>query len=155
MTRYSDHERRARRVIVAIAVLGTLAAIAMAGQLNKTDQQAMQDAAYTIDGDTLEIDGERIRLNGIDAPEMRNSPYGAEARVELAWVLTQGEVTFERIKQDRYGRTVAQAWVGLEDLSCHMLRTGHAVYVRKWDEGGRTRKTCPQDSTEEGRQDDE
>ncbi len=110
-------------------------------------------SARAIDGDTLDIAGERIRLNGIDAPEMPGhcrrgrvcapgDPY--EAKRELGYLVgwRSPQIVVTRLKTDRYGRTVAQVEANGVDVSCEMLRRGHAQYVAKWDEGGRTARAC-------------
>ncbi|MDL5055410.1 thermonuclease family protein [Oscillatoria laete-virens NRMC-F 0139] len=64
------------------------------------------------DGDTLRVgrDGEqlRIRLCGIDAPEL-SQPMGEQSRDYLRSLLpTEQEVIVLRVEEDRYGRTVAE-----------------------------------------------
>lgn len=95
-----------------------------------------------IDGDTLRCGRERIRLLGIDAPEMpghcRRGRQCVEgdpiaAKVALAAAIARGPATIERRGRDRYGRTLARVSVSGVDLSEHMVRTGHAIRVPRWE----------------------
>lgn len=90
---------------------------------------------YIIDGDTLTCDGQRIRLEGIDAPEMpghcragrsctSGDPHAAKSYLES---ISRGSVTCRPIKKDVYGRTVARCEAGGRDLSCAMIAADHAV----------------------------
>ena len=104
-----------------------------------------------IDGDTLRCGRERIRLIGIDAPELpghcrtgRQCVPGDAARskatLERAIV---GPVSIRRVGLDRYGRTLAAVTVGATDLSCAQLGAGSAVYVRRWDTQRIIAQACP------------
>lgn len=67
-----------------------------------------------LDGDTIDVlyngKTERIRLNGIDAPE-QGQDYGQRAK-QLALELAQGQrVNVETKEQDRYGRTVGDVFL--------------------------------------------
>lgn len=98
-----------------------------------------------VDGDTLRCGRERIRLIGIDAPEMPGhcrpgrlcavgDPFAS--RDSLANALF-APIVIERIGRDRYGRTLAFVSAGGEDLSCVQLRRGQARYRSDWDFDGR------------------
>ena len=72
--------------------------------------------ASVIDGDTIEIRGQRIRLFGIDAPESRQTctdPKGVSYRCgqraaqALDYRISDSPVTCEPKDRDRYGRIVA------------------------------------------------
>lgn len=111
-----------------------------------------------VDGDTLRCplpgragESERVRLIGIDAPEMpghcarhrRCAPGDpVAARAHLARLLRSGPIMITRTGRDHYGRTLALVRAGGIDLSCAQIRAGHAVYVAKWDEGRRVRRGC-------------
>jgi endonuclease YncB( thermonuclease family) len=72
---------------------------------------------YVIDGDTLDIDGERIRLRSeagpIDAPELRKAKCPLElfraqaARERLAAIMAPNDFSVDPRGRDRYGRNVA------------------------------------------------
>lgn len=108
-------------------------------------------ACRAVDGDTLRCGAERVRLIGIDAPELPGhcarhrrcapgDPFAA--RAHLARLLRSGPIMITRTGQDHYGRTLALVRAGGTDLSCAQLRGGFAVYVAKWDEGGLLRREC-------------
>lgn len=108
-------------------------------------------ACTATDGDTLRCGPERVRLIGIDAPEMpghcarhrRCAPGDpVAARAHLARLLRSGPIIITRTGRDHYGRTLALVRAGGTDLSCAQLRAGHAVYVAKWDEGRRVMRGC-------------
>lgn len=90
--------------------------------------------ARVIDGDTIDIAGERIRLDGIDAPEMDQtcSPdrrrVGDLARRRLAIIAHGRTVRCARRGVDRYGRTLAACRVGETDVAADLVRAGWA-----WD----------------------
>jgi endonuclease YncB( thermonuclease family) len=96
--------------------------------------------ASVIDGDTIEIHGQRIRLHGIDAPESGQScedaagrPYRCGQRAALALSDRIGRSTVECRQRDvdRYGRIVAVCFKAGEDLNAWMVRQGWALaYVR-------------------------
>ena len=106
-------------------------------------------ALYVHDGDTLTCQGgRRVRLAGIDAPEIgRCAPAGRHcvpgdpirARAALARAV-QGRTLRCEITGASYKRTVAWcAAPGEPPLSCQMLTTGNArLWRRYWPQG----KTC-------------
>lgn len=84
-----------------------------------------------IDGDTfVTATGERIRLYGIDAPEM-DQPYGPEAKAVLTDLL-DGPVTIDRVTKDRYGRTIATAKGRGREIASEMIAAGAAWMYRKY-----------------------
>ncbi len=93
--------------------------------------------ASVIDGDTIEIHGTRIRLNGVDAPESRQmcldasgQEYrcGQKAAFALADLLDQHRPTScIEVDRDRYGRSVAVCTAGDIDVAEWMVRNGHAL----------------------------
>lgn len=101
--------------------------------------------ASVIDGDTLEIHGQRIRLMGIDAPESNQlcrdedaSPYrcGATAANALHDFIAGRPVECVEVDRDRYGRGVAVCTVGGIDLSDWMVRNGLALDWPRYSKGG-------------------
>lgn len=112
---------------------------------------AIGTSCTAIDGDTLRCGPagaeriERVRLIGIDAPELpghcarwRKCVAGDAwaSKAALARLVEGQKVELRRLGQDRYGRTLAIATVGGINLSCAMVRAGQAIYVPKWDRSG-------------------
>lgn len=91
---------------------------------------------YVIDGDTIDCAQTRIRLTGIDAPEMpghcnrgrkctAGDPHAAKNHLVS---LVQGSVSCTSMARDKYGRTIARCTtIDNTDISCEMVRSGHAV----------------------------
>ena len=106
-------------------------------------------AVTVVDGDTLRIDGERIRLLGIDAPEIHGCrpgrvcvPGDGQASKRSLEAMMGRRINVQRVGQDRYGRTLAQVFVGGRNVACEQVRRGHAQYVAKWDNGGLLASEC-------------
>lgn len=100
-------------------------------------------AMEAFDGDTLLLQtGERLRLRGIDAPEMRHKDrpgqfHSRESR-EMLWSLVRGRDLFldrAELDTDRYGRLVGQARLGDgHDVSLLLVEAGAAfVYPHATD----------------------
>jgi endonuclease YncB( thermonuclease family) len=96
--------------------------------------------AQVTDGDSLRIGGERIRLFGIDAPELaqrcdpsgRNWACGKWAKDTLQQIVSQGVLRCEAVEKDRYGRTVARCLVGQRDVAALMVRAGAATAFTRY-----------------------
>jgi micrococcal nuclease len=92
------------------------------------------------DGDTLRCDGERVRLWGVDAPEVRNGqtpaePFAYDAR-DLLLALTRGRVGCRFVERDRYGRFVGRCWSQASpDLNAALIRSGFATEYRRYSRG--------------------
>lgn len=86
-----------------------------------------------VDGDTVDIagpDGEsRVRLYGIDAPEM-DQRYGREARGFIEAVVDSDDVLIDPMDLDPYGRVVAVLYVGGRNINREMVKTGAAWVYR-------------------------
>lgn len=103
---------------------------------------AAEPGVRVVDGDTLDLRGERIRLFGIDAPEARQTcdldgstwRCGQWSARVLADAVDAGRVTCTAVDVDRYQRTVAICDAGGVDLGDHMVRMGAAqAYARYSD----------------------
>jgi micrococcal nuclease len=86
------------------------------------------------DGDTITVlhdeNKEKIRLYGIDTPEMKQS-FGKEAKDYTASIVTGKNVEIEAVTTDRYGRTVGIVNVNGNSLSEEIMKSGYAwVYDR-------------------------
>lgn len=107
-------------------------------------------AIVVVDGDSLRCGAERLRLLGIDAPELHGCPSwrqcvegdGQAAKRSLAAGVRLGPFRFRRVGRDRYGRSLVLAWAGSTNLACWQLRSGYAEYVARWDDGGRIAASC-------------
>lgn len=96
--------------------------------------------ARVLDGDTFDTrNGERIRLLGIDAPEVAHhdsveEPFGNESRDWLKATLQHQSVrlTFEQRQQDHYGRTLAWVWLDDRLVNQLSLQTGNSKLLAKY-----------------------
>jgi endonuclease YncB( thermonuclease family) len=113
-----------------------MSSVALSGEL--TGQ------ASVIDGDTLEIRGQRIRLWGIDTPEStqlcraddsRLYRCGAKAANELDAFIAGRPVSCAPLSQDQYGRTVASCSVNGIDLGEWLVRSGLALDWPQYSKG--------------------
>ena len=68
------------------------------------------------DGDTLRCGRERVRIQGINAPEL-NEPGGQQARQRLQQRLQAGEIVIERRGRDKHGRTLGRLYVNGQRIS--------------------------------------
>jgi endonuclease YncB( thermonuclease family) len=89
-----------------------------------------------LDGDTVDLligrgRIERIRLEGIDAPE-KGQPFGTQARKRLAGFCFQREVVVRVSKKDRYRRSIGRVFADGEDLNQRMLREGMAWHYARF-----------------------
>jgi endonuclease YncB( thermonuclease family) len=78
-----------------------------------------------IDGDTFAYGTERIRIQGIDAPELSESG-GFEASQRLDLLLKEGPVRIVPQALDRYGRTVADVYVDDRNVAEVLRSEGYA-----------------------------
>jgi endonuclease YncB( thermonuclease family) len=100
--------------------------------------------ARVLDGDSLALGGEDIRLFGIDAPESRQTcrdgagrPYrcGRTAARALAAATAGRTVACARLERDRYHRQVALCTADGHDLGDTMVRAGLAVELAEYSHG--------------------
>lgn len=132
-----------RLLDVLIAIL-VLLGIAVATQV-ASRRDIREGVAFAVDGDTLDLGGERVRISGIDAPELRQDcvrdrrswACGEAARRALEEVLRSGPVTCAAAAyRDKYGRPLVRCTVGGADIGEAMVREGFAVAYRGRDYAG-------------------
>lgn len=127
-----------------------LAGIAMCAAIGAARAETIIGTATVIDGDTIVIAGEHIRLAGIDAPERGQTcwpprylkfyvvyyhlPCGEDASRDLRKIVGSAAVVCKSIGHDRYGRTVAPCGTAsTPDIGEAMVRSGLAVRYPKYD----------------------
>jgi endonuclease YncB( thermonuclease family) len=131
--------RRVGRSVDFAVALGFLVLLTIAGavlQHRLGGGRILAGAAEAIDGDSLRLLGEELRLEGIDAPEYRQScrdrgggevACGRQARRALAAMLALGAVSCTVSRTDRYGRGLARCKQGEADINAALVRQGHAL----------------------------
>jgi endonuclease YncB( thermonuclease family) len=102
-----------------------------------------QADVFVVDGDTLDLDGTRYRLNGIDAPEQaqscktatgKNWPCGKAASEALISLTAGKMVRCNTLGQDLYGREIATCTAGNTDLGREMVARGMAWAFLKFSD---------------------
>ena len=98
------------------------------------------DNLKVIDGDTIVLNGEKIRFSGIDTPELKQTclkgdqEVGCGMSAKMLLVKKIGNTTPECIREgkDVYKRTLAECFVKGESLSKFLVRSGYAFAYRKY-----------------------
>jgi len=106
------------------------------------EAQTLRGSARVLDGDTLEVSGQKVRLHGIDAPELSQTckrasgsewHCGWEAAVRLEQMISGMPVRCAAVEErDRYGRIVAVCFRGQVDLGGALVVRGLAMAYRKY-----------------------
>lgn len=103
--------------------------------------QGFGGVVRVIDGDTLDVGGVRVRLHGIDAPEIGQTctngdgvqwDCGTWAADQVRARLGAREVSCEKVTEDKYGRTVARCALAGQDLGRMLVTEGLALSFRRY-----------------------
>jgi endonuclease YncB( thermonuclease family) len=136
-----------RSEFTAACLLATLLAVAWfqwsptekASSLAAAPADTIEGRASVIDGDTIDIHGERIRILDIDAPESKQTctaqngsewRCGQKAALALSDWIAQQTVTCATTTRDKYDRHLARCSVAGQDLGQWMAANGWAVPYR-------------------------
>ena len=93
-----------------------------------------------VDGDTIHLNGEKIRFTGIDTPELKQTCI-KQGTKEYCGVTAKkilidkiGNNTVECISEgkDRYKRILAECFIDYESLSRFLVRSGYAFAYRRY-----------------------
>ena len=93
-----------------------------------------------VDGETIVLNGEKIRFSGIDTPELKQTCLQGDEKIDcgmyakILLVKKIGNNTPECISEgkDVYKRTLAECFVNGESLSKFLVRSGYAFAYRKY-----------------------
>jgi endonuclease YncB( thermonuclease family) len=93
-----------------------------------------------VDGDTIHLNGEKIRFTGIDTPELKQSCLKEGIKVFCG--ITAKQILIDKIGnnnvecisegKDQYKRTLAECFVNNESLSSYLVRSGYAFAYRRY-----------------------
>lgn len=127
-------------LVLGLAVMVTRAAPQKTWPVCSGNHRAAQNIDCVVDGDTIWISGDRrgekrgekIRLLGIDTPEILGKCRAEKrlaklARSRLAEILGSGKLRVRRQGKDRFGRTLARVYAGGRSVGRIMVAEGFAV----------------------------
>ena len=136
MRRSGRFGRRGGRVFDFVAAFGAILLLALvATRVQGPLSPDVEGRAQVVDGDSLVVEAQRVRLAGIDAPELDQTcrrgetsyPCGREARAALSRLIGGIAVSCAVIGRDRYARDLAECRSGDTDLNAAMVRGGQAI----------------------------
>ncbi len=144
-----DVSRRLAPRVIAQCLAAGVALLVLAGLTvstpqagNKVSQVAeISGPPSVIDGDTIDIAGERIRLEGIDAPELAQTcalgagkvwRAGRAAKRALERLTRGRHLRCQVFHRDGYGRHVAQCMADGKNINQLMVLNGHAWAFLKY-----------------------
>lgn len=118
---------------LTIVLLGLL--IVLAAALDRRTMQTQQGTAVVIDGDSITLGRQRVRLSGIDAPEYlqvcqrggADYACGKRAREALVRLIDGQSVSCGGTRRDRYGRFLGECRAGDVNLNRAQVEAGWAV----------------------------
>jgi len=121
-----------KKVILAISV----SSLIFFSIVNQVKSQEIR----VVDGDTIHLNGEKIRFSGIDTPELKQTcikegvtnPCGVTAKEMLIEKISDNKVECSSEGKDRYKRTLADCFVNGESLSTYLVRSGYAFAYRRY-----------------------
>ena len=104
--------------------------------INQVNSQTIK----IVDGDTIHLNGEKIRFTGIDTPELKQTCLkegikdlcGIKAKQILIDKIGNNNVKCISEGKDQYKRTLAECFVNNDSLSSYLVRSGYAFVYRRY-----------------------
>mgnify|MGYP001200535470 FL=1 len=104
------------------------------------NSETRADTLKVIDGDTIILNGEKIRFSGIDTPEIKQMCFKNEQKIFCGILAKKilikkiGNDTPKCIREgkDAYKRTLAECFINGESLSSFLVKSGYAFAYRKY-----------------------
>ena len=101
---------------------------------------SLADNLKIVDGDTIVLNGEKIRFSGIDTPELKQTCIdkdqevlcGVSAKMLLIKKIGNEIPVCISEGKDIYKRTLAECFIDDESLSSFLVRSGYAFAYRKY-----------------------
>jgi endonuclease YncB( thermonuclease family) len=123
-------------------LIATLVTLLGAMGLTALAEDMLRGKANIIDGDTIDIAGIPIRLQGIDAPEQLQKCTGDGDQVAcgklatkaLARMIGNAPVTCVLLGQDKYDRLLGECSANGQSLNARMVRDGWALAFVKYSD---------------------
>ena len=105
-----------------------------------TINQVKSQVIKIVDGDTIHLNGEKIRFTGIDTPELKQTCFKDGVKDLCGLMAKQilidkiGNDNVECISEgiDQYKRKLAECFVNNESLSSYLVRSGYAFAYRRY-----------------------
>ena len=105
-----------------------------------TSFDVKSNKAKVVDGDTIHLNGEKIRFSGIDTPEIKQIcnknneviKCGIRAKELLIDKIGKNKVKCVNEGVDRYKRILAECFVNNISLSSYLVKEGYAFAYRKY-----------------------
>ena len=122
--------------------LSAFSANSAIAQETKWINSSSSEQVLVIDGDSLEIGKNRIRLMGIDAPEYdqlckdetgKFYPCGQQSAQYLQELIEGTEVKCKVYKKDKYDRDLCTCYRENKDLNAEMIKAGQAIVYLESD----------------------
>ncbi|MBL4744490.1 MAG: thermonuclease family protein [Cycloclasticus sp.] len=123
-------------LIIIAGVIGIVFAVFSKAPAPLSPEYQSGHVAYVIDGDTLILSGSKLRLRlwGVDAPEMKDKG-GEQSKIALSRLVQGKKISFIKIDADKYGRTVARVFVKDQEINKLMIQSPHATEYHRYSKG--------------------
>lgn len=122
-----------KRIILTLLLMGGIYTAMRSYDEPVSVAADVQGVASVHDGDTFTVAGIKIRLFGVDAPEMAQTcqmPDGSDwacgrwSRDEVRRILAGVDLRCVKQDRDKYGRMVARCYLQDQDLAEQLVREG-------------------------------
>jgi endonuclease YncB( thermonuclease family) len=118
--------------MLAAIIFGLISAAALS--FSGSELRALPGQVRAIDGDSLRIGSDEVRLWGIDAPEFKqdckgrqgNYACGREAQKQLKALVQNVGIKCKGLGRDKYDRLLAVCRDGKKDINAELVRNGFA-----------------------------
>ncbi|MCF4098021.1 thermonuclease family protein [Maritalea mediterranea] len=122
-----------RQSLTFVVIAAVLVALVIGTQTPQN--RSLQGVAAVSDGDSIRLGGQRVRLIGIDAPELaqtcakgqENWACGQDAKASLQSKIDQQRIVCVGDRRDQFRRLLAVCYLGREDINAWLVREGWAV----------------------------
>jgi len=110
--------------------------------------KSINGVAKVIDGDTVSINSSKIRLFGLDSPELDqkckininifflkfNYDYscGEFSKIQLKKKINSKDISCKILDKDRFGRYVGECFYNKQNLNVWLVENGYAIAYRKY-----------------------